>query len=132
VSFHNDGSVTPPNVLLNIQGSVTRTTNSGTIHGANQKITLDQALRAVTINGARQLAIDDKVGSLEVGKQADLVELSMDPYAAAPLRVATQVSVLGTWVGGRRIDLETFEAEVAAMDPAPHRALAKPNQHACC
>jgi len=94
VSFHNDGSVTPPNVLLNIQGSVTRTTNSGTIHGANQKITLDQALRAVTINGARQLAIDDKVGSLEVGKQADLVELSMDPYAAAPLRVATQVSVL--------------------------------------
>jgi len=113
VSFHNDGSVTPPNVLLNIQGSVTRTTNSGTIHGANQKITLDQALRAVTINGARQLAIDDKVGSLEVGKQADLVELSMDPYAAAPLRVATQVSVLGTWVGGRRIDLETFEAEVA-------------------
>jgi len=76
--------VTPPNVLLNIQGSVTRTTNSGTIHGANQKITLDQALRAVTINGARQLAIDDKVGSLEVGKQADLVELSMDPMPPPP------------------------------------------------
>jgi len=123
--------VTPPNVLLNIQGSVTRTTNSGTIHGANQKITLDQALRAVTINGARQLAIDDKVGSLEVGKQADWSSSRWIPMPP-PLRVATQVSVLGTWVGGRRIDLETFEAEVAAMDPAPHRALAKPNQHACC
>jgi len=132
VSFHNDGSVSPPDVLLNLQGTVTRTTRSGTVHGPNQAVTLDQALRAVTVNGARQLFVDDKVGSLEVGKLADFVELSTDPYTVDPRRIAEEVSVLGTWLGGRRIDLEAFESEVAAMDPSPHQGLAKPRQHACC
>lgn len=132
VSFHNDGSVTPPDVLLNLQSTVTRTTNSGTVHGPNQAISLDQALRAVTINAARQLFVDDTVGSLEIGKLADLVELSRDPYTVDPLRIASDVSVLGTWLGERRIDLEAFESAVAAMDPAPHKALAKPRHHACC
>jgi len=132
VSFHNDGSVTPPDVLLNLQGTVTRTTRSGTVHGPDQAITLDQALRAVTVNAARQLFVEDKVGSLQVGKLADLVELSKDPYTVDPRRITEDVSVLGTWLGGRRIDLDSFESEVAAMDPRPHRALAKPRQHACC
>jgi len=84
----------------------------------------------VTINGARQLAIDDKVGSLEVGKQADLVELSMDPYAAAPFESPRRCRSSAPG-GGRRIDLETFEAEWRPWtSTAP--ALAKPNQHACC
>ena len=132
VSFHNDGSVTPPNVLLNIQATVTRTTNSGTEHGPNQKITLDQALRAVTINGARQLFVDDRLGSLEVGKCADLVELSKDPYAVDPLTLASEVSVLGTWVGGHRIDLDAFDAQVEAMDPTPYKELATRDQRRCC
>lgn len=132
VSFHNDGSVTPPNVLLNIQGTVTRTTISGTLHGPNQKISLDQALRAVTINGARQLFVDDRLGSLEVGKIADLVELSVDPYTVEPLRLATAVSVLGTWVGGHRIDLDAFDAEVEVIDPTPHHELATYVQRGCC
>ena len=70
--------------------------------------------------------------SLQVGKLADLVELSEDPYTVDPRRITEDVSVLGTWLGGRRIDLDSFESEVAAMDPTPHRALAKPRQHACC
>ena len=119
-------------MLLNLQSTVTRTTNSGTVHGPNQAISLDQALRAVTINAARQLFVDDTVGSLEIGKLADLVELSRDPYTVDPLRIASDVSVLGTWLGGRRIDLEAFESAVAAMDPAPHKALAKPRHHTCC
>lgn len=132
VSFHNDGAVTPPDVLLNIQGTVTRTTVSGTVHGPDQRITVDQALRAVTINGARQLFVDDTLGSLAVGKTADLVELSKDPYTVDPLRIATDISVLGTWVGGRRIDLDAFDAEVEAMDPDPHKELAAPARHRCC
>ena len=132
VSFHNDGSVSPPNVLLNVQSTVTRTTNSGTVHGPGQRVTLDQALRAVTINGARQLFVDDRLGSLEVGKVADLVELSADPYTVDPLRLATEVQVLGTWVGGRRIDLDAFDAQVQAVDPDPHQQLATAGQHRCC
>ena len=131
-SFHNDGAVTPPNVLLNVQAMVTRTTISGTVHGPEQRITLDQALRAVTVNGARQLFVDDRLGSLEAGKIADLVELSGDPYAVDPLTLATEVTVRGTWVAGRRIDLDAFDAQVEELDPAPHRDLAASAQQRCC
>jgi predicted amidohydrolase YtcJ len=131
-SFHNDGAVTPPNVLLNVQSMVTRTTISGAVHGHDQAVTLGQALRAVTINGARQLFVDDRLGSLETGKVADLVELSTDPYAVDPHTLATGVSVLGTWVGGRRIDLDAFAAQVEALDPTPHRDLATHATQRCC
>jgi len=131
-SFHNDGSVTPPNVLLNVQSTVTRTTISGAVHGANQAVTLDEALRAVTVNGARQLFVDDRLGSLEAGKVADLVELSADPYTVEPTRLATDVTVRGTWVGGRRVDLDAFAAQVEALDPTPHADLAAQAQVRCC
>jgi predicted amidohydrolase YtcJ len=131
-SFHNDGSVTPPDVLLNIQSMVTRTTISGTVHGLNQKLTLDQALRAVTVNGARQLFVGDRLGSLEAGKVADLVELSADPYAVDPATLATEVTVRGTWVGGHRIDLDAFHAGVEELDPTPHRDLARSARQRCC
>ncbi len=132
VSFHNDGSVTPPKVLLNIQSTVTRTTASGAVHGENQRVTLDQALRAVTINGARQLFVEDKYGSLEVGKIADLVELSDDPYEVEPHRIATDISVRGTWMAGRVIDLEAFAAQVEGIDPIPHGSLASEKRTSCC
>ncbi len=132
VSFHNDGAVSPPDVLLNIQSMVTRTTCSGTVHGPNQRITLDQALRAVTVNGARQLFADDRLGSLEAGKLADLVELSVDPYTVDPARLASQVSVLGTWVGGHRVDLDAFDAGVDTLDPDPHRDLVEQAHPRCC
>ena len=95
-------------------------------------MTLDQALRAETINGARQLFVDDKYGSLEVGKIADLVELSADPYEVNPMTLATDVSVLGTWVGGRKVDLDAFDAQIQAIDPDPHADLAAAGPPACC
>ena len=119
-------------MLLNVQSMVTRTTISGAVHGPDQAVTLDQALRAVTINGARQLFVDDRLGSLEAGKVADLVELSADPYTVDPLTLASGVSVLGTWVGGRRIDLDAFAAQVDSPDPTPHQDLAAEAGQRCC
>ena len=124
-SFHNDGPASPPNPLLNIQSMVTRTTDSGKVHGANQAITLDQALQAVTINGAYQLKRDSEIGSLEVGKYADLVELSADLTKVKPLQITKKVKVLGTWLGGKKIDRAKFIAEVRAIDPSEHKDLLK-------
>ncbi len=132
VSLHNDGPVDPPLPLLNLQAVVTRTTASGAVHGVNQALTMDQAIRAHTINGARQLGHDQDLGSIEVGKLADFVELSADPTAADPHELTERVHVKGTWIGGHKIDLAKFEAAVEKIDPAPHRTLATLNRHRCC
>lgn len=122
-SFHNDGSVSPPDTLRNIQRMVTRTTNSGKVHGANQSVTLEQALKASTINAAYQLKRDNEIGSLEVGKYADLVELSADITAVKPNQIIDKVKVKGTWLGGKKIDTAKFLDEVAAIDPSEHTKL---------
>lgn len=132
-SYHNDGSVTPPNQLLNVQQTVTRRTIAGNVHGANQAVTLDDALKAITINGAYQLKRDHEIGSLAVGKYADLVELSADIYTVAADQIVDKVKVLGTWVGGGKIDIDSYVAAVKAVDPTEHHDLT--NQAAvrkCC
>ena len=125
LSFHNDGPVSPPIPLLNIQTAITRTTDTGQVHGANQIISIDDALKAETIGAAYMLHRDDEIGSLSAGKYADLVELSMDPYLADPLTLASQVKVQGTWRSGRKIDLDAYlqqiqQVEAAATHPVDH------------
>ena len=122
-SYHNDGSVCPPNQIFNVQHTVMRTTSSGRVHGANQAVGLDDALRAITINGAYQLKRDHEIGSLAVGKYADLVELSADFYAVPVDQIVDKVTVLGTWLGGKKIDLEGFVTQVKGIDPTEHSQL---------
>ena len=124
-SFHNDGSVSPPDTLRNIQHMVTRTTEAGNVHGANQAVTMDQALKASTMNGAYQLKRDHEIGSLEVGKYADIVELSADITTVNPNEILEKVKVQGTWLGGKKIDTAKFLKEVAALSPAEHKNAAK-------
>lgn len=131
-SYHNDGSVTPPNQLLNVQQTVTRRTIAGNVHGANQAVSLDDALKAITINGAYQLKRDHEIGSLAVGKYADLVELSADVYTVPADQIVDQVKVLGTWVGGKRIDIDSYVAAVKAADPTEHHQLSAEAGRKCC
>ena len=132
-SYHNDGSVCPPYQILNVQHTVMRTTLAGNVHGANQAVTLDDALKAITINAAYQLKRDHEIGSLAVGKYADLVELSNDFYAVPVDQIVDQVKVLGTWLGGKKIDIDKFVDQVTGIDPSEHQdltsQLAKPK---CC
>lgn len=133
VSFHNDGSVSPPSPLLNIATAVTRRTRSGNVHGPKQTMTLDQALRAHTIDAARTLHRDSLVGSITVGKLADFTELAADPYTVDPARLADEAAVTGTWVGGERVDLNAFLAAVGGIDTTPHAHLAgRAGQTGCC
>lgn len=123
VTFHNDGMVSPPIPLLNIQSMVTRRTPSGTLHGPEQQVSLDDAMKAHTVNAARQLGRDKDLGSLAVGKRADLVELSADPYAVDTDKLTDQVKVLGTWMDGVKIDTDAFLSKIEAIDPTEHKGL---------
>jgi len=122
VSFHNDGSVSPPLPLLNIKAAVTRMTPSGSVHGAEQKISLDDALRCQTINGAFQLKRDHEAGSIEVGKFADFVVLGSDPYAVDPTEI-DKITVHGTWLAGKPVDCDAYLKEIEAIDPTEHHDL---------
>ena len=103
---------------------VTHTTDSGKVHGADQAVTMEQALKASTINGAYQLKRDNEIDSLEVGKYADLVELSADLTAVKPEEITAKVKVQGAWLGGKKIDTAKFLEEIKAIDPTEHQDLA--------
>ncbi|MFY1599614.1 amidohydrolase family protein, partial [Micromonospora sp. WMMD737] len=132
VSLHNDGSVSPPTPVINVATAATRRTRAGTVHDAEQAIPLDEAWRAQTINAARTLHRDHLVGSISVGKLADFVELSADPWAVDPAELIERVQVTGTWLGGRRIDLDEFLAAVSAGDNSAHTHLGEQPGTGCC
>jgi predicted amidohydrolase YtcJ len=133
MSFHNDGTVSPPIPLLNIQAAVTRRSSTGTVHGPDQRVSLDEALKAHTSTAAVHIGRPD-LGAIQAGRLADLVVLSVDPYTVDPDHLVDEVKVVGTRRGGHAIDLDAFIEEVAAIDPAPHADLhvhAQAGRHVC-
>ncbi len=106
ISLHNDPPVTPEEPLRNISVAATRVAPSGRVLGPEERLTVEQAIRAQTLDAAWQLFSDDVIGSLEVGKYADLVVLSADPRAVAPEDVA-DLRVRATYLAGRRVYAES-------------------------
>jgi len=94
-----------PNAWEGIQGLVTRADPSGQrpgTLGAQEAITLAEAIEVFTINGARAMGIGDTTGSLEAGKSADFVLLDRDPFATPETELAG-TRVLETWFAGERV-----------------------------
>ncbi|MCS5732152.1 amidohydrolase [Herbiconiux daphne] len=102
ISFHNDGTVTPAEPLRNMAVGMTRTTRAGRHIAGAEGVTFDEALRAQTLGAAWQLFAENEVGSLEVGKYADLVVLSADPASVPPDQLPA-LEVLETYLEGRRV-----------------------------
>jgi len=69
---------------------------------ADERLSLEQSIQAYTINGAYQLHLEDKIGSLEVGKQADLIILDKDPFETKTEDIHT-IKVLQTFLKGKSI-----------------------------
>jgi predicted amidohydrolase YtcJ len=102
ISLHNDPPVTPEEPLRNISVAVTRTAPSGRVLAPQERLTVEQAIRAQTIDAAWQLFDDDAIGSLEVGKYADMVVLSADPRTVPPEQIA-DLEVRATFLAGRQV-----------------------------
>lgn len=132
VTFHNDGCVSPPVPLLNIQAMVTRRTPSGAVHGPEQAVSLHDALKAHTVHAAWQLRREHDLGSIAVGKLADFVELSADPYTADIEKLTDQVQVRGTWSGGKKVDLRAFILQIEALEASEHQHLVLRAVHKRC
>ena len=98
-SIHTDAPVTPPGHLHTMWAAVNRVSPSGRVLGESERISVDRAFHAVTIDAAYQLHLDHVIGSLEVGKWADITVLHEDPYEVDPTRIR-DIKVWGTVVGG--------------------------------
>ncbi len=101
-SLHTDAPVSPAGPLRLAQIAVTRRcVVDNSVIGADQAITIDEALKAITIHAARQIGLEDSIGTLEPGKEADLTILESDPYKVSPDAIAA-IKVSETWVAGER------------------------------
>ena len=86
--------------MMALQSSVTRTDSKGTVWGARQRVTIEEALRVGTIHGAYASFEERLKGSLEPGKLADLVVLRQDPTRVDASKLIG-VQVERTMVGAR-------------------------------
>jgi len=98
-TLHNDTPVMPNNLLMAMWAAVNRVTYDYTnqvnsyVLGPSQQITVLDALKAITINAARQYGEDSFKGSLAVGNLADLVILDQDPTVTPPSDLLNRVVV---------------------------------------
>lgn len=76
---HSDDTVTPVDPLFSVWTAVNRTSRTGQVIGADERITPYQALKAITSNAAYQYFEEDTKGTLAAGKLADLVILDNNP-----------------------------------------------------
>jgi len=76
---HLDTPVVPIDSMLQLWTPVARETSSGQTLGSDERVSVEQSLRAMTSDAAWQLRLEDRLGSIEPGKLADLVILSKNP-----------------------------------------------------
>ena len=88
--------------LMAMQSMVTRKDVNGKTWGANQRVTVDEALRIATINGARASREETTKGSITIGKFADFVILERDPHVVNPDELK-QIVIARTVAGGRTV-----------------------------
>ena len=84
---------------MGVQGMVTRTGWDGTSWGLNQRISVDEAIRVNTYNGAYASREESIKGSIAEGKLADYVVLAEDPHTVRPEKIK-DIAIVRTVVGG--------------------------------
>ena len=92
----------PYEPMMALQSMVTRKDRSGHVWGPSQRISIDEALRVCTVNGAYASCEEDLKGSLTPGKLADCVLLGKDPHDTDPDRLV-DIPIARTILGGKTV-----------------------------
>ena len=104
-ALHSDSPMAPLEPLTLVSAAVNRITINGHLSGANERVSVDAALRAVTINAAWVIGWEDRIGSIAAGKKADFTILEDDPYTVAPKRLK-DIQIWGTVFEGQPAPIE--------------------------
>lgn len=125
ISLHSDMPMAPADPLFLAWCAANRTTVSGRTADPSQKITVEKALRAVTIEAAYCIDLEEEIGSIKVGKKADFTVIKQDPLNVSPdqlkdilitatifegkvFPINSQVSSQSNLSSGKASDLEVF------------------------
>ncbi len=99
LAIHSDAPVTPMAPLFTAWCAVNRLTESGAVLGPEERISVEDAIHAITLGAAYTLRMDHLIGSVEPGKYADFAVLEASPFNAAPQELR-DIKVAGTITGG--------------------------------
>ncbi len=117
-AFHSGMPMAPAKPLQLIYAAVNRLTGEGRIMGAVHQVPREAALAAVTLGAAHALRQEDSIGSIEVGKRANLTILEANPLEVPPTWIK-DIPVWGTMLDGR---LQPAPPATEQPTPAPRRA----------
>ena len=102
VAGHSDSTVSAADPLLRIQDMVTRKGQDGKVYGGNQRVSVEEAIKVWTLDGAYATFEENTKGSIMPGKLADFVVLRRDPRKVASDSIK-DIVVDSTYVGGERV-----------------------------
>jgi len=94
--------ILPIGPMVGIYAAVTRKGMSGNVYGADEALTVMEALRGYTLYGAYLTFEEDEKGSLEAGKLADMIVLDQDILTVDPDHIM-DIKVEQTWLGGKLV-----------------------------
>ncbi len=100
ISFHSDFPMAPAEPLTLVWAAVNRIGSDGRVWGPDQRLALDLALRAVTVEAAWSIGLEDEIGSIRPGKRADFTVLAADPTEVEPQAIR-DIEIWGTVLEGR-------------------------------
>ncbi len=105
IAAGSDFPVELANPFHGLYAAITRKTRDGQPEGGwlpKERMSMEEALRAFTLDAAYAAFQEKRLGSLEPGKQADFILIDTDPFNSPP-EALLQTRVLQTWVGGRLV-----------------------------
>ena len=104
-ALHSDFTMAPAMPLNSAWVAVNRIAESGAVMGPHERVSLDAAMRAITIDAAYVIGMEDEVGSIRAGKKADFTVLEQDPWEVPPEELRN-IPIWGTVFEGTPFPLE--------------------------
>jgi len=100
ISLHSDMPMAPAQPLFLAWAAVNRTTFSGRVAGPEQRLTAEQALKAITLDAAYSLQLENEIGSITPGKRANFTILEQNPLQVETMTIK-DIGIWGTVLEGR-------------------------------
>ncbi|NRB73809.1 MAG: amidohydrolase [Verrucomicrobiales bacterium] len=120
-SFHSDMPMAPGQPLFLMHCGVNRITQSGRVAAPEQRVSREGALKAVTLEAAYSLQMENEVGSIEPGKLANFTILGDNPVTCEPTKIK-DIPVWGTVSEGRILPVRQDSRSLAFAAPKPSPA----------